>query len=65
MTDNGWPLAQVGALHGAHIYVRCGQGTRRPKDGWFAYFPDRRLTLRAAQKYVLLILIRRAIGRSA
>jgi hypothetical protein len=58
MTQFDWPLAHVGNLRGFKIYVRCGQGTRRPRDGFFAYSEVHKLTLRAPYRYAIEVKIR-------
>ena len=45
-TNPAWPLAKVRTYRKAAIYVRCGQGTRKPRDGWFARTKEGR-TLRS------------------
>jgi hypothetical protein len=58
MTTGTWPLARAGTYRGAILYARCGQGTRRPRDGWFAYLPRDGVTLRAPSRYLLKHIIK-------
>lgn len=56
-----WPLARIGKYRGRILAVRCGQGSRRPKDGFFA-FTDGATgpALRAPQLYTLRHMIKAA-----
>jgi hypothetical protein len=57
-----WPLARVRAYRGFCISVRCGQGCRRPRDGYFAYRPGTTgKALRAPYLYSIRALIREAV----
>ena len=61
MTDapaDKWPLARIGKYRGWILAVRAGQGSRRPKDGFFAF--NGGVTgpaLRAPQLYALRRLV--------